>query len=310
MKPKIISVSRRTDVPAFYTPWFVNRIREGYCVYPNPLYPRKYYRVSLRPQDVLGIVFWTRHPSPLTPYLDELDAAGFTYYFQYTVVGYPKTIDLRSPSLSIAARTFKELSGRIGPDRVIWRYDPIILNRELTFAWHRDNFRRIADIIAPDTHRVVVSIVDPYARTQRRVGTPDDGVKYAPEDYTELLHMIVSEASDRGIRVQSCAEASLRVEGITPGSCVDASLIHTLSGRTTPARWRMHKQREGCLCSESVDIGVNESCGFGCQYCYATKNHARALDTLKKHRPEWNCITGDVHMDEPEEKTPVQQTLF
>jgi hypothetical protein len=309
MKQKIVSVSRRTDVPAFYSPWFINRIRAGFCVYPNPLYPQKFYRVSLQPQDVLGIVFWTRHPAPLIPHLSELDTKGYTYYFQYTVVGYPRTIDLRTPSLAMAIKTFKDLSDRIGPDRIIWRYDPIMLNSEISASWHRENFRRIADAIALKTRRVVVSVVDPYARTQRRVGTANDGVLYAPEDYAAVLRMVVTEAADRGVIVQSCAEAAINIDGIAHGSCVDASLVYSLSGRAAPTRFPLHKQREGCLCHESVDIGVNDSCGFGCQYCYATKSHEKALENLKNHRPEWTCISQDVQMDTPDEK-PVQQMLL
>ncbi len=309
MSEKIISASRRTDIPAFYTPWLMNRIHAGFCVYPNPLYPHKFYRVSLRKQDVLGIVFWTRHPAPLIPHLPELDKAGFAYYFQYTVVGYPRTIDVRSPSLDAAIKTFCDLSRHIGPDRTIWRYDPIILNRELTTSWHQDNFRRIADALAQATHRLVVSIIDPYARTQRRVGTSDDGVAYSPDAYVALLRWIVAEAAARSLRVQSCAESSLAVTGITPGSCVDAALLYSLAGRQPPSRLRLHKQREGCLCHQSVDIGVNDSCGFGCLYCYATTSHDRAMETLKRHQSEWTCITQDVQMVSPDDGAEQQMLL-
>jgi hypothetical protein len=309
MNEKIISASRRTDIPAFYTPWLINRIRAGFCVYPNPLYPSKSYRVSLQKHDVLGIVFWTRHAAPLIPYLPELDKAGFAYYFQYTVVGYPRELDLRSPPLETAMKTFCELSQKIGADKVIWRYDPIILNHELTVAWHQENFRRIADGIAHATQRIVVSVVDPYAKTRRRIGTTDDGVFYKPDDYTDLLRWMVAEASARKMRVQSCAEASLNIAGLTVGGCVDASLLYPIGGRGNPVKVRLHKQREGCLCHQSIDVGVNDSCGFGCQYCYATKSHDKAMETLKSHNPDWTCITGDVHIDAPDER-PRQQLLF
>lgn len=299
MKPRIISISRRTDIPAFYTPWLMNRFKSGYCVYPNPLYPKKFYRISLLPHDVLGIAFWTRHAAPLIPRLAELDALKFTYYFNYTVIGYPPTLDLRSPSLDVSIKTFNSLSERVGADRVIWRYDPIILNNEISAKWHRDNFRRIADALAHSTRRVVVSVIDPYARTQRRVGTTENGVLYTPDSYLELLQTIVSEAQQRGLIVQSCAENSLHVEGVIPGSCVDAKLIYSLSGRPVPDRLKLHKQREGCLCHESTDIGVNDSCGFGCLYCYATQSHEKALATLKRHSPDWTCISQDVHIEAP-----------
>lgn len=309
MKERVLSVSRRTDIPAFYTPWFMNRIRAGFCVYPNPLYPQKFYRVGLRRQDVLGIVFWTRHPGPLIPHLDELDRAGYVYYFQYTVVGYPQTIDPRSPSIETATKTFGNLSHCVGSSRIMWRYDPVILNSDLSPGWHHDNFRRIADALAGHTQRVIISVIDPYARTQRRVGTTDDGVLYGPDAYSEVLRAIVDEATSRKLTVQSCAETALHLEGIVPGSCIDAALLYSLAGRSSPRRLRLHKQREGCLCHESVDIGVNDSCGFGCQYCYATNSHEKAMETLRRHRPDWTCISQDVTMDTPDDK-PEQGLLL
>ena len=306
---KIISVSRRTDIPAFYTPWFMNRIRAGFCYYPNPMYPTKFYRVSLRKEDVLGFVFWTRHPAPLIPYLPELDKAGISYYFQYTVVGYPQTIDPRSPSLDNAIKTFLALSDAIGPERVVWRYDPIILNHEISADWHFNNFSRIADAIGSSTRRLVVSVVDPYQKTKRRIGGADDGVLYSVDAYTDLLNRIVKEASGRNIRVESCAEAAVAVQGISHGSCVDANLLNRLKGRPAPLKPKLHKQREGCLCHQSIDIGVNNSCGFGCQYCYATTNHDRALELVSNHNPQWNAISQD-YIDESKTVPPENLSLF
>jgi hypothetical protein len=297
MNPRVISASRRTDIPAFYTPWFLNRLRAGFCFYPNPRFPQQFHRVSLLPPDVLGLVFWTRHAAPLLPHLDELDRAGFPYYFQYTVTGYPRTIERHTPPTDTAVQTFAELSRRVGAARVIWRYDPLLLCREVTPAWQHDNFRRLADALAPFTQRVVVSVVDPYVRTQRRLGRTADGVQYALEAYTDLISLIVAEAQARNLCVHACAESALSIAGITPSRCVDAELLYALRGATPPARVRLHRQREGCLCHASVDIGVNDSCGFGCRYCYATNHPEQALATIRRHDPAWNCLTQDVVLD-------------
>ena len=136
-KKSVISASRRTDIPAFYSEWFMNRVRAGFCAYPNPLYQQKFYKVSLLPEDVLGFVFWTRNASPLLPHLSELDQLGFAYYFQYTVLGYPKTIDPRSPLLEVAIPSFQALSKQIGKSKVFWRYDPIVFNEIVTLSWHK-----------------------------------------------------------------------------------------------------------------------------------------------------------------------------
>ena len=123
----IISASRRTDIPAFYAPWFVNRLRAGYCTVPNPFNRRQVRRISLLPQDVDVIVFWTRSARPLMPFLDELDERGYRYYFQYTLLAYPPPLDHGVPSLEDALDTMRALAERVGPRRVIWRYDPIEL---------------------------------------------------------------------------------------------------------------------------------------------------------------------------------------
>ena len=290
---RIISASRRTDIPAFYAPWLMNRIRAGYCYYPNPMYPATFYRVSLLKEDVSGFVFWTRHPAPLIPYLPELDKAGFPYYFQYTVTGYPENIDGSSPPLETAIKTFMALSKAIGPERVVWRYDPIILNTEISAPWHRSNFRRLADAIGSSAHHLVISIVDPYMKTQRRLGSAENGVCYSTGAYSDVLNWIAMEAADRNLRVESCAEASLNIAGIAPGRCIDAQLLNKISGQESSSL-SLHKQREGCLCHGSVDIGVNNSCGFGCRYCYATSNFDRAKEMVNRHDSEWTCISQNV----------------
>jgi hypothetical protein len=261
------------------------------------VYPTKFHRVSLRKEDVSGFVFWTRHPAPLIPYLPELCRAGFPYYFQYTVIGYPQTIDGNSPPLETAIKTFLTLTEAVGADRVVWRYDPIILNAEITAEWHRNNFRRLADTIGSSAHHLVISIVDPYMKTKRRLGGADNGVSYDIDEYTDLLHWIATEAANRNLRVESCAEAALNIPGIVPGRCVDAHLLDEISGRVSSSI-SLHKQREGCICHSSVDIGVNNTCGFGCLYCYATANHDRAREMVSKHDSEWSCITQDVCMNE------------
>ncbi len=310
LKGKIVSASRRTDIPAFYALWFINRIREGFCTYPNPMYPQKFYHVSLKEDDVLGIVFWTRNASPLIPYLEELDERGFVYYFQYTVVGYPRGLDPKSPSLDSSIRTVHKLSNMIGKSRVVLRYDPIILNSDITHKWHQDNFRKITSELADVVDKVVISIVDPYSHAKKRAGAKNETITYSIEAYQELLEMIVDEASKRGLKVQSCAEKNISNAEIEPGSCVDAVKIYSLKGYSIPKRLKLHKQRDGCLCHTSVDIGVNNTCGYGCLYCYATKNHEKALETMKKHNPNWTSLIKDVQVEKPDQETERQLTIF
>jgi len=292
--PQIISVSRRTDIPAFYAPWFMNRLRAGFCLYPNPLYRATVHRVSLLPEDVLGFVFWTRHAVPMLPHLDELERFGRPFYFSCTLLGYPRAIDPGSPDVPTALAALRALSARIGPSRVIWRYDPIVFARGLDSAWHVDNFCRLADALCGVVRHVVVSIADPYARTRRRLGTADDGVVYDPEAYIDLVRLLAAEARLRGLILQSCAEIELGPD-VARGGCVDGDLLLAMgAGSASGTRFRLHGQRAGCLCHRSVDIGVNDTCGFGCSYCYATADPVVACDRLRRHDPAWTSIIGDL----------------
>ena len=140
----IISASRRTDIPALYSKWFMNRIRAGYCRVPNPRNTKQVSRVSLRPSDVEAIVFWSKNPAPLLPHLRELDSSGFRYYFQFSLNDYPWALEPNLPSLSDRTDTFKDLGRILGPSRVVWRYDPIIISNLTPFEYHREMFAWIA----------------------------------------------------------------------------------------------------------------------------------------------------------------------
>lgn len=299
---QIISASRRTDIPAFYGNWFMDRIREGYCTYPNPLYPKQIHRVDLTPDAVAGIVFWTRNAKPMLRHLDELSRRGYCFYFLYTVVNYPRSVDPRSPSYASAAETMRRLADGLGRNRVVWRYDPVILNSTgVDLTWHKENFGRLLGVIGGVTSKVILSVVDPYKKTTRRLGDETDGVHYAPAEYLDLLRWMVHSARSAGLAAQSCAEELLDVDGLTPGPCIDADLIADLSGdRVSRAH---HKQRPGCLCHRSVDIGVNNTCGFGCAYCYATSDHARALENVRRHRSDWPCLAGRLDVPPLEQRS-------
>lgn len=281
---KIISASRRTDIPAFYSKWFMNRIRQGYAIYRNPFFREKTYTVDLRPDAVSGIYFWTRYPEPIIPSLDELNRLGYAYCFLYTITNYPRAIEPGRPDLKKTIAVFKTLSEKTSKKHVIWRYDPIILNqRDLSESWHKDNFKYLVDRISGLTEKVIISIVDPYKQTKNGIGHREDGVYYAYSDYLGLLEWMVEIAHKAGLFVQSCAEEGVHIPGILKGACVDAYLMDEISGKKTSKA--KHVQRKGCLCHRSVDIGAYNTCIFGCRYCYANQDHKRALVNNKAHHP-------------------------
>lgn len=280
----IISASRRTDIPAFYSEWFMNRIRAGYCTVPNPFNRSQVAVVPLQPADVDVIVFWTRNPRPLFPHLAELDRRGYRYYFQYTIMDNPRAIDPKSPPVEAAIATFRELAGLVGNERVIWRYDPIVLSEVTPVAFHAAAHARIAEALEGFTVRNVVSILDIYRKAQKRLAALSEvgivveevGPSAMPAHLAELLRTLAATAGARGMEIVSCAEElDLRRYGIAPGKCVDDDYIARtfglrVAGKKDPA------QRNACGCVASKDIGMYDSCLFGCQYCYATSSFERA----------------------------------
>jgi hypothetical protein len=292
----IISASRRTDIPAFYAEWMVRRLREGYCTVPNPFDRNQVSRISLRPEDVDAIVFWTRNPRPLMPYLDELDSRGYRYYFQCTILGYPRAIDPKSPPTATAVEAFRELAKRLGPKRVIWRYDPIVFTGLTPPAFHQENFGRLAESLKGHTHRVVVSIVDRYRKIESRLkkleGTPAALAPCPPEEFAPLMRGLAELATENGMEIVSCAEElDLRPFGILPGKCVDDRVLGEAFGIEVP-KTKDPTQRAACGCVVSRDIGMYESCLFGCQYCYATKSFNRAKINFDAHDPRSPSMLG------------------
>ena len=160
----IISASRRTDIPAFYAQWFIKRIRAGHCTVPNPFNRKQVSHVLLHPGNVDIIVFWTRNPQPLIPFLKELDRLGYRYYFQYTVMDNPRLIDTMTPSLSSSLKIFKKLSGLVGPEKVIWRYDPVMISNITDIEFHKNTYNYIAETLNNYTQRSVISLLDIYPK--------------------------------------------------------------------------------------------------------------------------------------------------
>lgn len=289
----IVSATRRADLPAHYARWFMNRVRAGWCVVPNPFNSRQVARVSLVPRDVDGFVFWTRDPRPLMEHLSELDARGYRYVFQFTLLEYPRSLHPGMPPLADRVDCFKRLAERIGPERVLWRYDPIVLSSETDTGFHRRNFESLARTLAGCTRRVTVSLVEPYRKTRGRMELAGASL-LAPkeEDLANLFRDMAALARAHAMEPASCSdEAGLDHLGFAPGACVDAALLQRLFGVAVPAA-KDPCQRPACRCAPSRDIGMYDACPAGCAYCYATRDFARARKALSRHDPESPSLLG------------------
>lgn len=292
----IVSASRRTDIPAFYAQWMINRIRAGFCTVPNPFNRNQISRISLLPSDVEVIVFWTRNPKPLMRYLEEMDSLGLRYYFQFTILGYPQELDAKCPPLDSSIRTFQELSDQAGPNRVVWRYDPIVFTEKTTPEYHRQRFARIAGELAAYTDRSVVSIVDEYRKAEPRMKALEKkgaGVTQCDgPEFERLMCDLAASALANGMESVSCAEEiELSRYGIRPGKCVDDELIARAFGIDVSHK-KDASQRKACGCVASRDIGMYDTCIFGCQYCYATRNFDRTKENHQQHDAESTSLIG------------------
>ncbi|MFV0422259.1 DUF1848 domain-containing protein [Oleidesulfovibrio sp.] len=280
-QPRIISASRRTDLPAFHSRWFIERIRQGWCEVANPFNAKQVRRVSLLPQDVDGIVFWTRNAAPLMPHLHELDDRGIPYYFLWTITGYPEAIEPRAPQTQAAIGSFCELAGRIGPHRVIWRYDPVILTDVTPATWHEENYAGLCGLLQNATERCVISFVEPYAKTRKALAAlAQNGIQTTlPGEHAKLqmANQFAAVAQQHAIALQTCCtpatgkNASPKTSSAAlAGPCVDAVLLECIAGKTV-ANVSDRNQRQHCLCAKSIDIGRYGTCRFGCVYCYARR---------------------------------------
>lgn len=301
----IISASRRTDIPAFYARWLMNRIRAGYCIVSNPFKARQLFEVSLKPADVDAIVFWTRNAHPLLPHLAELDERGFNYYFQYTINGYGRSLEPCAPALNETVSAFRSLAERVGPARVIWRYDPIILGNRTPPDYHRQRFEELAGMLDGATERVMVSVATFYRKTRRRLTALERGgfsfeeAKGDEPHVRKLLAELAAIARGRGLDIYACAtETDLRDVGILPGRCIDGDLLRTqfgLDGSYT----KDPGQRKPCGCAVSRDIGVVDTCLHGCVYCYATRSDEVARRRHAAHNPEGESLWSLQEINRP-----------
>lgn len=284
---------------------------------PNPLNARQVSSVSLNPEEIEAIIFWSKNPAPMLPHLDELDRMGFRYYWQFCLNDYPRELEPNMPPVEDRIRTFLALSQRVGPLRVVWRYDPIIISNRTPAEFHRERFTSVADRLRGATYRVMVSVVDFYQKTNRRLSKLEgrgfwfDQTAASSEEMLDLLKDLAMAASEREIKMFTCAEErDLSAIGIARGRCIDEDLINriwscNLRYRKDPA------QRDLCLCMVSKDIGVNDSCVHGCPYCYATRDHGLAERRYREHDPRSPAIWGDVEvLRELEKQAPRQMRLL
>jgi DNA repair photolyase len=294
--PLIISASRSTDIPAFYGEWFLRRLSAGYARWVNPFTGRP---VHVSFENARVFVFWSKNPLPFLPLLKELDRRNLMYYFQVTVNNYEKEgLERGVPPLAQRLRTFKRLSGLIGKERVLWRFDPLLLTDTLSPEELLLRIKRVGNELAGYTERLTVSFITLYEKVARKL--KNAGIRaWEDSERTAVLQGIGGAAREWKIQAVSCADENDYTRyGISAGKCIDGALIARLTGNRGPVSEFLKRgggtkdkgQRPHCGCIVSKDIGAYNTCGHDCVYCYANASPRSAARNLRRYAIESDSI--------------------
>lgn len=287
----IVSASRRTDIPAYYSEWMMNRLREGYVLVRNPMNARQVSRVSLSPDVVDGIVFWTKNPAPMVKRLPGLEP--WHYYFHVTVTPYGRGAEAGLPLKDqVIIPAFQELSRRIGRKRTLWRYDPIFFSGRYTPEYHKRAFEALAGRLGEYAELCTVSFLDYYRNTEKNM-KPLGIWRDTEELRYELMESFSETAKRYGFSIAACAEdMELESLGIRRGSCIDKGRFEQMGN----CRLNIKKdpgQRRDCGCAQSIDIGAYNTCAGGCLYCYANHSHKTVIKNMGLHHPDSPLLVGE-----------------
>ena len=289
----IINTGQRTDIPAFYSRWLCNRLREGFVMVRNPYNPISVTRYSLSPDVVDLIGFCTKNPGPMLPHMQLLKP--YAQYWFVTITPYGRQIEPHVPGKRAVIRDFKALSAIVGKDRVGWRYDPIFISDDYPVERHIRAFSYIARELTGYTDTAVISFIDLYEKTKRNF---PEARSVSREDRLALTREFVRIGRECGMTVKPCAEGSdLAALGADCSGCMTIQTYEKAIGRPlkvpafTPAR-------ESCACYLSCDIGAYNTCGHLCRYCYANYDSATVRANMAAHDPDSPLLVGHLRPED------------
>ncbi len=284
----IISASYKTDIPAFYGDWFINRLNVGYCRIINP-YNKKVREVSLKREDVSGFVFWTKNLGPFIDKLKIIKQLKYPFVIQYTMHGYPRVLESSVVCADQSIKYIKYVAKEYGSRIIVWRYDPIIFSSITSREFHIKNFKNISERLEGSTDEVVVSFAQIYKKTQHNMNCASKRFGFTwndPENdiKSELAKELSEIANLYNIKLTMCSQRSFVSSSIKAARCIDANRLSDVAGYRIRAN--LKGNRPDCGCYESIDIGDYDTCPHGCIYCYAVSNHELAQIRYKEHNPK------------------------
>ena len=274
----IINTGCRTDIPAFYAKWLMNRIREGYVLVRNPYNPNQVTKYNLSPEVVDCLAFCTKNPEPMLTYLDELDM--YKQYWFVTITPYGKDIEPNVPDKSKVMQSFKKLSNQIGIDSIGWRYDPIFIGNGFDVNKHLEYFEKIAKELKGYTHNCTISFLDLYEKVKRNAPNIKPPTK---EEQIEIAKAFSRIGKENDMVIHACCEKTyLSQYGLQCNGCMSQEIVEKAINNTLQPPKRKNLRQE-CNCLMGNDIGAYNTCGHLCKYCYANANKKFVIENMKKH---------------------------
>ncbi len=289
----LVSASRRTDIPAFYGQWLLNRLREGYALVRNPFNPLLVTRVSLLPEAVDGLVLWTKNPAPLLSGLGEIERLGHRLMVHCTLTAFGRDLEPMVPSRAERIRACRVLAERIGPERVVWRFDPILFTPDHSPDRLLGEFAALAGELRGSTHRCIISLLTLYRKCLRNLTgiallDPDDRVKET------FIRQLADIAGSHDMVLQACCDPFLQEQcHVERAGCIDDRLFTAPDGQPLHLP-KDRGQRPGCGCAASVDIGAYNTCPHGCLYCYANTSSRAVAVNRANHDPRAPLLIGSL----------------
>lgn len=281
----ILFVSGRTDIVAFYAPWFINRYKEGYVDVRNPFYPSLVSRIYFDDVDLL--YFCTKNPLPIIPYLKKFKKKVL---FNVTITPYKNDIELNVPNKSLIIDGVKQIAEIIGKDNIYIRYDPIFLSEKYNLDYHIKAFERLCSLLAGCTNHIIISFIDDYKNVRKNMNSLKI-IPFTKEDYKEIGVNFSRIANKYNITCQTCFEKENLVEyGFIKEDCLSKQLAYSLTGKNYK-KGKMRKENL-CNCVEMVDIGAYNSCKHLCKYCYANYDEAKVNENYSNHDVNSSLIIG------------------
>ncbi len=263
---------------------------------PNPYNTQRYYKVDMRPEAVDCIVFWTKNPLPFIKFLPDIENLGYLYYFQFTITPYNRSVERNLPNKIKLIQTFKELSSTLGSHRMVWRYDPILINDIFTLEYHTQAFASMAKMLSGYTQKCIISFVDCYKNMQRRLGNISQ-YSMSIESMYAVAEILSDIAQKYHIELYTCAEEmDFSAYGIQHASCIDKKTIESIVGYDLDVAEDKH-QRPACKCVESIEIGTYNCCANGCNYCYALSSEESSRKNMASHDPKSSVLIGELPQD-------------